>query len=92
MTSFDARAWLAELIGCGREELAVRSLDRYGPTETQVRYERGSEAVARLIVSGPARRMGEREGEGHWTVSVRIGSGSDDVHETEVPEADELVY
>ncbi len=92
MATWDARAWLAGLIGCRRDDLAVRSVDRYGPTETQVRYERGDEAVARLVVAGPVLPMGEQVGTGHWVVSVRIGSGSEDVHSIEVPEADEIVY
>lgn len=92
MATWDARDWLAGLMGCGRDELAVRSIDRYGPTETQVRYERGNEAVARLIVRGPIVPMGVREGKGTWNVSVRIGSGSEDVHEIDVPEADEVLY
>lgn len=92
MAKWDARAWLAGLMGCERGDLAVRSIDRYGPKETQVRYERGDVAVARLIVAGPIVPMGEREGRGHWVVSVRIGSGSEDVHSIDVPEADEIVY
>jgi hypothetical protein len=92
MASWDARAWLASLMGCEPTDLAVRSVDHYGPTETQVRYERGNEAVARLLVSGPIIPMGAREGQGHWAVSVRIGSGSEDVHSVEVPESDEIVY
>ena len=76
MSTWDARAWLADLIGCPQGDLTVRSVDRYGPTETQVRYERGDEAVARLIVAGPIVQMGEPAGGGHWSVSVRIGSGS----------------
>ena len=92
MGSWDARAWLAALIGCEPSELAVRSVDRYGPTETQVRYERGDEAVARMIVAGPILPMGEHEGRGHWAISVRIGSGSEDVHSIDVPESDEVVY
>jgi hypothetical protein len=83
---------LAGLIGCDKSDLAVRSIDRYGPTETQVRYERGNEAVARLVVAGPVVPMGKKQGEGHWAVSVRIGTGSQDVHEIEIPEADEIVY
>jgi hypothetical protein len=79
-------------MGCERSELAVRSLDRYGPAETQVRYERGAEAVARLIVSGPIVPMGEQPERGHWAVSVRIGSGSEDVHSIDVPEGDEIIY
>jgi len=92
MATWDARAWLAGLIACRRDDLAVRSVDRYGPTETQVRYERGDEAVARLVGAGPVLPMGEQAGTGHWVVSVRIGSGSEDVHSIEVPEADEIVY
>jgi hypothetical protein len=92
MSTWDARAWLADLIGCARDDLTVRSVDRYGPTETQVRYERGDEAVARLIVAGPIVPMGEPAGGGHWSVSVRIGSGSEDVHTIDVPAADEIVY
>lgn len=92
MTTWDARAWLAGLIGCERDELAVRSIDKYGPSETQVRFERGDEAVARLIVRGPIMPMGAREGSGTWNVSVRIGSGSDDIHEIDIPETDEIVY
>ena len=57
-----------------------------------MRYERGSEAVARVVVRGPVLPMGVREGQGTWAVSVRIGSGSEDVHEIDVPEADEIVY
>jgi hypothetical protein len=92
VATWDAREWLAAFIGCARDELAIRSLDKYGDTETQVRYERGNEAVARLIVRGPIRPMGVPDGGGTWAVSVRIGTGSEDVHELEIPEADEVVY
>jgi hypothetical protein len=90
--SWDARAWLAALIGGEPSELAVRSVDRYGTSETQVRYERGNEAVARMIVSGPILPLGKREGQGHWAIAVRIGSGSEDVHTIDVQESDEIVY
>jgi hypothetical protein len=79
-------------MGCQRSELAVRSVDRYGPTETQVRYERGDQAVARLVVAGPIVPMGEQPGRGHWAVSVRIGTGSGDLHDIDVPAVDEIVY
>ena len=92
MGSWDARVWLAALIGCEPGDLAVRSVDRYGPKEAQVRYERGDEAVARLIVAGPIENMGDDEGRGHWAISVQIGSGSEDVHSIEVPESEEIVY
>jgi len=90
--TWDAREWLAGLAGCDRSELAVRSIDRYGPEETQVRYERDDQAVARLVVAGPIRPMGVRPGHGHWLVSVRIGTGSEDVHSVELPETDEILY
>jgi len=90
--TWDARGWLATLAGCERGELAVRSIDHYGPGETQVRYERGDMAVARLIVTGPVVTMGDEDHQGHWLVSVRIGSGSEDAHTAEVPVTDEIVY
>jgi hypothetical protein len=92
VATWDARDWLAGFIGCSRDELAIRSIDKYGDAETQVRYERGNEAVARLVVQGPVRPMGVRTGEGTWAVSVRIGTGSEDVHELAIPETDEIVY
>ena len=90
--AWDARGWLADLAGCERSELAVRSIDHYGPGETQVRYERGDVAVARLIVTGPFVTMGDEDRQGHWLVSVRIGSGSEDAHTAEVPVTEEIVY
>jgi hypothetical protein len=92
LATWDARGWLAGLIGCERSDLAVRSVDDYGASEKQVRYERGDEAVARLVVAGPVVPMGIGEGQGHWLVSVRIGSGSEDVHTVEIPESDEILY
>lgn len=92
MATWDARAWLAGLIGCDRSELVIRSTDQYGPTETQVRYERGGEAVARVIVSGPILPLGEPKGGGHWVVSATIGAGMEDVHSLHIPESEEIVY
>jgi hypothetical protein len=92
LATWDAREWLAGLVGCDRSELAIRSTDQYGPAEKQVRYDRGGQAIARLIVAGPIVAMGEQGGRGHWQVSVRIGSGSDDVHSIDIPEADEILY
>jgi len=92
VATWDARGWLAGLVGCERSDLEVRSVDQYGPEEKQVRYERGAEAVARLVIAGPIVPMGVGAGQGHWLVSVRIGSGSDDVHSIEVPETDEILY
>ena len=79
-------------MGLAQGDLAVRSVDRYGPAETQVRYERGSEAVARLTVAGPVVPMGVAQGEGHWVIKAQIGSGTGDVHQIELPEAVEIVY
>jgi hypothetical protein len=89
MITWDARDWLARLVGCPASELAVHSRDAYSG-ETQVRYQRGGEVVARMIVSGPITPMGESSG--HWLVSVRIGSGSDDVHEITVPAGATITY
>ncbi len=92
MATWDAREWLAGLMGCEPSELAVRSTDRYGAHETQVRYERGGESVARVIVTGPLREMGDREGAGHWLVSAQIGWDAKGAHSVTVPEPDEIVY
>lgn len=92
MATWDARAWLAGLIGCEPDELAVRSTDRYGAAETQVRYERGGESVARVIVTGPIHDMGDRVGGGHWLVSAQIGWDAKGAHAVKVPESEEIVY
>ena len=92
MATWDAREWLASLTGLEQGDLVVRSIDRYGPTETQVRYERGGEAVVRLTVTGPVREMLEHEGQGHWVIKAQIGSGTSDIHSIKVPETDEVVY
>jgi hypothetical protein len=89
---WNARDWLAGLMACEPSELVVRSIDHYGPLETQVRYERQGEVVARVVVSGPIVPMGEAEGRGHWAVSATIGSGMGDVHTIVVPQLDEIVY
>jgi hypothetical protein len=92
VATWDARGWLAGLMGCARDDLAVRSTDRYGEHETQVRYERGGESVARVIVTGPIHEMGDREGSGHWLVSAQVGWEAKDAHSVAVPESDEIVY
>jgi hypothetical protein len=79
-------------MGLVQDDLVIRSIDRYGPRETQVRYERGNEAVARLTVTGPVLPMGVAGGGGHWVIKAQIGSGTGDVHGIELPEADEIVY
>lgn len=92
MATWDAREWLAGLMGCDRSELAVRSTDRYGASETQVRYERGGESVARVIVTGPVRGMVNRDGGGHWLVSAQVGWEASGAQSIRVPESDEIVF
>lgn len=92
MAAWDAKAWLAGLMSVDSGVLAVRSVDRYGAAETQVRYEQDGQAVARLTVTGPIREMLVKAGDGHWLVKAQIGSGTSDVHEIRLPETDEIVY
>ena len=92
MSKWDARGWVAGLLGVSQAELAVRSIDRYGASETQVRYEQGGEVVARLTVTGPVRPYLTPEGQGHWEIKAVIGSGTQDVHLIELPETHEIVY
>jgi hypothetical protein len=89
---WDARAWVAGLIGCDASELSIRSTDTYGATETQTRYERGGEAVARLTVAGPVRSSFDAAGQGHWAVTAQLGAGTYKVHSLDVPESEEVVY
>lgn len=92
MATWDARAWVAGLIGCDRTELSIRSTDTYGATETQTRYERAGEPVARLTVAGPVRTSFDTAGQGHWAVTAQLGAGTYRVHSLDVPESDEIVY
>ena len=92
MSKWDARGWVAGLLGLDPSDVAVRSVDRYGDSETQVRYEHGGVVVARLTVTGPVRPYPTSAGLGHWELRALIGSGTQDVHLIEVPEAEEIVY
>jgi hypothetical protein len=92
MATWDARDWLAGLLGCAREDLTVRSTDRYGAGETQVRYDRAGESVARVIVTGPIHDMNDSKGAGHWLVSAQIGWDATGAHSVSLPESDEIVY
>jgi hypothetical protein len=87
---WDARAWVAGLIGCDPSELSIRSTDSYGTTETQTRYDRAGEPVARLTVVAPVRSFFDPAG--HWTVTAQLGAGTYEVHSLDVPESDEIVY
>jgi hypothetical protein len=92
MAAWDVKAWLAGLMSVDLSELAVRSIDRYGDAETQVRYEQAGSAVARVTVKGPVREMLVKEGDGYWVVKAQIGAGTSDVYEIELPETHELAY
>ena len=92
MAMWDAREYLADLMGVARGDLTVRSVDRYGETETQVRYEQDNSVVARLTVKGPLREMLEKEGEGRLEIRFQIGAGTQKVHEMVLPETDEISY
>jgi predicted enzyme related to lactoylglutathione lyase len=90
--TWDARAWLAGAMGCARDDLTVRSIDHYGPQETQVRYELKGEAVARVIVRGPIVPMGVQPGQGHRAISAVVGSGMEDLHSIDIPESQEVLF
>ena len=45
-----------------------------------------------LRLGGALRNMGVAEGGGHWVIKAQIGPGTRDVHDIEMPEADEIVY
>ena len=92
MAAWDAKTWLAGLMSVDASDLAVRSIDHYGESETQVRYERDGAAVARLTVNGPIREMLVKEGDGYWVIKGQIGSGTQDVHVIELPESNEIIY
>ena len=92
MAIWDARKWLGGLMGLSEGDLTVRSIDRYGDSETQVRYEQGGQAVVRLTITGPVREMLEQEGQGLWVIKAQIGSGTSDIHHIDLPETDEIVY
>jgi hypothetical protein len=92
MAAWDVKAWLAGLMSVDVSELAVRSIDRYGDAETQVRYEREGSAVARVTVKGPVREMLVKEGDGYWVIKAQIGAGTNEVVEIELPETNELAY
>lgn len=92
MSRWDGRAWVAGFMGLGQDDLAVHSIDRYGESETQVRYEHNGEVVARLTVVGPILPVFTPAGQGRWEIRAQIGAGTQDVHLMELPEADEIVF
>ena len=89
--TWDARAWVASLIGCDPSELSIRSADTYG-TETQTRYDRVGEPVARLTVTGPVHSFSDAAGKGHRAVTAQLGSGTYEVHHRDVAEGEEITF
>src|SRR5665811_1771693 len=81
LATWDARSWIAGLIGCDPSELSIRSADTYG-TETQTRYERGGEAVARLTVAAPVQSFSDAVGKGHRAVTAPVSYTHLRAHET----------
>ena len=69
--TWDARAWVATILGCDRVDLTIRSRDDDYRTGTQVRYEKDGEQVARLIVAGPIQTL-DGKPEGHWVIAVEL--------------------
>jgi hypothetical protein len=73
--AWDARAWVAEVLGCGRDDLSI--VRRVDDDETQVSYGHrgGLQVVARLVVAGPIRLLDETPG-GHWEVTLKLVDGT----------------
>jgi hypothetical protein len=89
---WDARGWVATLMGLGPDDLTLHSVDRYGASETQARYEHDGQVVARLTAVGPILPAFTPAGQGHWEIRAQIGAGTQDVHLLELPEDDEIVF
>jgi hypothetical protein len=57
---FNARAWLADQIGCDPAELTLAGSPAWSPDGTeQGEYRRGDAIVARVVVTGVHERFGE---------------------------------
>ena len=69
--TWDARAWVASVLGCNRSDLTVRSRNEGFETGTQVRYDMKGKQAARLIVAGPIRTL-NGEPEGHWVIALEL--------------------
>jgi hypothetical protein len=85
--SWDARAWVAEVVGCDPADLSILGTDE--SSGRQVWYAGGDGTqVARLVVAGPIRPLG---GEDHWAVAVQLPDGT--IHDgPEVPESTHIAY
>lgn len=69
--TWDARAWVAEVLGCSRDDLSI--VRRVDGAETHVRYgyRGGLQVVARLVVAGPIKPPDGTPG-GHWEVALEL--------------------
>ena len=86
---WDARAWVASVLGCKRDELSILG-DEFDYTNgRQVWYAKDGEQVARLIVAGPIRPL-DRKPEGHWVVAVELADLSTQSPPEDVPESTEI--
>jgi len=74
--SWDARSWVASVLGVGRDDLMPVSRDDRGGL--QVRYALVSDPrkeVARLVMAGPIRPL-NGEPRGHWEVRLEDAKGN----------------
>jgi hypothetical protein len=83
--TWDARVWVASVLGCDPSALMIRSRDDDYRTGTQVWYEKDGVQVARLIVAGPLRLL-DGKPEGHWVIAVELADGTSQ-DGPEVPES-----
>jgi hypothetical protein len=69
---WDAMAWVADLLGCDRNDLTRLSDDEKG----RVGYaDANGKEVARVLVSGPMRPLDGKPG-GHWIVTAELSDGT----------------
>jgi hypothetical protein len=88
---WNARSWVASVLGCSQADLSIRSRRDDYMTGTQVRYDRVGEQVARLIVAGPVRPL-DGKPEGHWVIAVELADGSTREPTTDIPESIIIEY
>jgi hypothetical protein len=97
--SWDARSWVASVLGVGRDDLMLISRDdlpirRDDPTGLQVRYALVNDPrneVARLVMAGPIRHRDSEPG-GHWDVSLEDAKGNVHTPPKAASETDDIDY
>lgn len=90
MATWDARSWVADELGCGRDDLSV--LSRNDGKETQVRYADKNGQVTRLVVAGPLRPLNPAEPDGHWEVALQLPDQTVRTPSEPVPGSTEIEY